>query len=236
MALWTIGRKSPTALNDVVLAGRRDNMLDIVIVGAGGCGREIYEMALESYSPNEYRIKGFLSDIPTDLDNFPEIYNEAGIIGTIVGYDIQDNDRFILAIGDVAGRLKVLETLQKRGARFISMIHPSARIFRHTLIGEGVIIYPSVVVSTYVTIKDFCFISTATSVGHDAVLEENTVLCPFTAIGGWVHMGKNCFAGPHVTVNPRVIIGANSSISANSYVARNAPEKSFIVGAPAKNM
>ena len=32
-------------------------MYDIVIAGAGGCGREVYEMALDTFSPDEYRIK-----------------------------------------------------------------------------------------------------------------------------------------------------------------------------------
>lgn len=211
-------------------------MLDIVIVGAGGCGREVYEMALETFSPEQYRIKGFLSDIPTDLDKYPETKAEVRIIDTIIDYKVQDDDRFLLAIGDVEGRNKVLESLLDRGAKFLSLIHPKAMVFRNAVLGKGVILYPFVGVSDYAKIGDFCLVNAYTSVGHDAVLEEKSVVCPFVAIGGGARLGASCFVGPHVTVSPKVSVGANSRISANSFVARNAPGESFIIGAPAKNM
>ena len=211
-------------------------MLDIVIVGAGGCGREVYEMAFETYSSEEYRIKGFLSDIPTDLDAYPAIQAEVEILDTIWDYRVQENDRFLLAIGDVEGRDKVLRSLLERGAKFISLIHPKAMVFRNAILGEGVILYPFVGISTYAQIGDFCLVNAYTSVGHDAILEKNSVICPFVAIGGGARLGTSCFVGPHATIRPKVSIGANSRVSANSFVARNAPDESFIIGAPAKNM
>ena len=211
-------------------------MLDIIIVGAGGCGREVYEMARETYSPKEYRIKGFLSDIPTDLDAYPALKEETGIIDTIAGYEVQETDRFLLAIGDVEGRSKVLQSLLERGAKFISLIHPKAMVFRNTVLGEGVILYPFAAVSTYVRIGDFCLINAYASVGHDAILKEKSVLCPFVAVGGGAKLGESCFVGPHVTISPKIIVGDNSKVSANSFVARNAPDDSFIIGAPAKNL
>ena len=211
-------------------------MLDIVIVGAGGCGREVYEMAFETYPSEEYRIKGFLSDIPTDLDAYPAIQAEVEILDTIWDYRVQENDRFLLAIGDVEGRDKVLRSLLERGAKFISLIHPKAMVFRNAILGEGVILYPFVGISTYARIGDFCLVNAYTSVGHDAILEKNSVICPFVAIGGGARLGTSCFVGPHATIRPKVSIGANSRVSANSFVARNAPDESFIIGAPAKNM
>ena len=214
---------------------RVEVILDIVIAGAGGCAREVYDMALDTYSSEEYQVKGFLSDFPEDLDDFPELKRGKGILGTIEGYEIQENDRFLLAIGDVKGRAKVLQKLLMRGAKFISLVHPTVQFFRNVRLGEGVIVYPFVILSDHVHIGDYGFINAYSSIGHDAVLGENTVLCPFTAVGGGAKLGANCFTGPHVTIRPRITIGANSSVSANSFVARSAPEDSFIIGAPAKN-
>ena len=211
-------------------------MLDLVIVGAGGCGREVYEMARETYSPDEYRIKGFLSDIPTDLDDFSDTKAEARIIGSITEYEVQENDRFLLAIGEVEGRDKVLKILLARGAKFISLVHPKALVFRHASLGEGVIVYPFVGVSDYARVGDFCLINAYSSIGHDAVLREGSVLCPFVAVGGGAKLGASCFVGPHVTISPKLSIGDRCRISANSFVARNAPEDSFVIGVPAKNM
>ena len=43
-----------------------------------------------------YQIKGFLDDNPTSLDRFDI---EEKVIGDIVNYNIQEDDRFIFAIG-----------------------------------------------------------------------------------------------------------------------------------------
>lgn len=210
-------------------------MLDIVIVGAGGCGREVYEMALETFSPQEYRMKGFLSDIATDLDPYPEIKSEMGIIGSIVDYEVQENDRFLLAIGDVEGRKKVAKLLKQRGAVFLSLIHPSAVCSRYAVWGEGLILYRLSGLSTCAKVGDFCLINSGASVGHDVSIGDYSVLCPYAAIGGGTIIEDECFISTHATIAPKLTIGRNSCISANSFVSRRVPENSFVTGNPAKN-
>lgn len=210
-------------------------MLDIVIAGAGGCGREVYEMALETFSPDEYRIKGFLSDIPTDLDRYPEIKAEAEIIGAIADYEVQKNDRFLLAIGDVDGRKKVASLLKQRGAEFLSLIHPSAVCSRYAVWGEGLILYRLSGLSTCARVGDFCLINSGASVGHDVIVGDYSVLCPYAAIGGGTVIGDECFISTHATIAPKLTVGKNSCISANAFVARKVPENSFVTGVPAKN-
>lgn len=210
-------------------------MLNIIIVGAGGCGREVYEMALETYSPKEYRIKGFLSDIPTDLDAYPEIRRDADIVGTIRDYDVQENDRFLLAIGDVDGRKKVAEILKQRKAKFLSLIHPKAMCSSYANWGEGIILYRFAGLSSYAQIGDFCLINACASIGHDAVVGSYSVICPFVAVGGNANIGDECFVSTHVTIAPKLTIGSKSCISANSFVAHKVPENSFVTGVPAKH-
>lgn len=210
-------------------------MLDIVIAGASGCGREVYEMALETYPKEEYRIKGFLTDIPTDLDNYPDIRKEADIIGTIRDYEVQEQDRFLLAIGDVAGRKKVARLLKERGAKFLNLIHPTAICSSYATLGEGIILYRMAGISDHAKVGNFCLINSFGSVGHDAFLGDYTVVCPFGAVGGNAVIGEECFISTHATISPKLTVGARSSVSANSFVARNVPEDSFVTGVPAKN-
>ncbi len=209
-------------------------MLDIVIAGAGGCGREVYEMALETFSPEEYHMKGFLSDISTDLDAYPEIRAEMGIIGSIVDYEVQANDRFLLAIGDVDGRKKVANLLKQRGAEFLSLIHPSAVCSRYAKWGEGLILYRLAGLSTCAKVGDFCLINSGASVGHDVSIGNYSVLCPYAAVGGGTVIEDECFISTHATIAPRLTIGKNSCISANVFVSRKVPENSFVAGVPAK--
>ena len=45
-------------------------MLDILIVGAGGFGRELHGWLWDCFSQEEYRLKGFLSQDAHALDSF----------------------------------------------------------------------------------------------------------------------------------------------------------------------
>lgn len=208
-------------------------MLNIIIVGAGGCGREVYEMAKETFSSEEYQIIGFLSDQPDDLDDF---HLDVKILGSIKEYNVQENDRFLLAIGDIAGKKKVVTELKNKGAKFLSLIHPAARIFSSAKLGEGVIVYPFVLVSSHAKIGDFCLLNVYSGCGHDAVMGDYSVLCPYAVLLGWTEIGCECFIATHATVAPKKKLGKGTKVSANSAALRDAPEDSFICGVPGKIM
>jgi len=68
-------------------------MYDIVIVGAGGFGREVYLWAKDSFSQDQYKIIGFLDDNPNILDNYDM---GVGVIGNLNSYEIKNKDNFFL--------------------------------------------------------------------------------------------------------------------------------------------
>ena len=72
-------------------------MKDLIIVGAGGMGRTIYDMVRENESyEKEFAIKGFIDDNLNSLDGFK---NYPPILGKISDYEIQPNDIFVCSIG-----------------------------------------------------------------------------------------------------------------------------------------
>lgn len=211
-------------------------MYDIVIAGAGGCGREVYEMALETFSPKEYRIKGFLTDDGSELDPFPELQAAVPILGTITDYEIQPQDRFLLAIGSPAGRKSVSERLLARHAEFLSLIHPTAKVFSSVRLGKGVILYPFAMLSSYAEVGDFTLFNAYSGCGHDAKIGAYSVFCPFSVILGFSEVGEGCMLATHAMLAPKKHIGRNAVISANSAALRNAPDAAFICGVPGKNL
>lgn len=217
-------------------------LYNLIIVGAGGCGREIYEMLPGVFSADEYNVKGFLSDNLTILDEFSQIKEKAPILGTIADYNIQENDRFILAIGDVTHRgdmsvrEKVARILLKRNAKFINFIHPTAQVLPSAKLGTGLLIYPYALVGSNVIIEDFVMISAFATCGQDSTVGEYTIMCPYSCLLGNSTTGRNCFLGTHSTLAPTKSIGNNCRISANSAALRDAPDDTFICGVPGKNM
>ena len=205
-------------------------MYDIVIVGAGGCGREVYEMAEDTFSPDEYRIKGFLSDYAVDIST------PAPIIGSIKDYAPQENERFLLALGAPQDRKNIAEKLKSRGAKFITLIHPLAKVSRRAQLGEGVIMYPFSMINTNVKVGDGCLFNAYSGCGHDAVVGAYSVFAPAALALGGAQVGECSFLSTHSMLAPKKKLGDGGVIAANSAALRNAPEGAMVIGVPGKNM
>lgn len=205
-------------------------MYDIVILGAGGMGRETFEVVEDTFgNDSNYRVKGFLSDVPNMLDDFT---GYPPLIGTIKDYEIQPNDRFILAIGDVAGRRQIAESILQRGGEFITLIHPAAHIFRSAKIGRGVIIFPCAYVGADAKIGDFCLMNAHSLAGHDTILGNFSEMAPYSILGGGTVTGEECFFCMHAVTAPKTKLGNRVIISQGSTNKENPADDSFVEGVP----
>ena len=107
-------------------------MKNIVIVGAGGFGREVFNHAEDCIRVGaDWKIKGFIDDNLKALDNYD--YPQK-VIGTIKEYIPEENDFFICAIGSPKTKKIVVGALLQRGAKFEKLIHPSVKIGRNVKI------------------------------------------------------------------------------------------------------
>lgn len=208
-------------------------MKEIIILGAGGTGREVMEFCEDIFSDENYRIKGFLSDVLDVLDGLDVPYP---LLGTIKDYKIQEDDRFILAIGDVAGRRKIAENILAQGGKFLTFIHPSAQVCRSAKIGQGVIIFPFAYVGANSNVGDFCFINLHAACGHDVKLGAFSELAPYSVVAGGCQTGEECFLALHAVVAPKVILGNRVVISQGSATQKNQPDDSLVVGVPGKRL
>ena len=117
-------------------------MKHLVIVGAGGFGRVMFGTAREAVGfGSEFDIKGFLDAKPTALDGF---VGYPPIVGSPDSYVPALDDVFITALGSIASRRHCVDTLEKKGAKFISIIHKTATIGPNVVVGEGSFIAPHV--------------------------------------------------------------------------------------------
>ena len=77
-------------------------MKHLIIIGAGGMGRTMYDMAKESHGYGmTYDIRGFIDDNISALDNFA---NYPPIIAPIQGYQPKEDEIFICSIGGASRR------------------------------------------------------------------------------------------------------------------------------------
>ena len=206
-------------------------MKRLIIVGAGGFGREVYSWA-EAHPDcgRLWEIAGFLDDNPAALDGFDYTAN---ILSAVLDYSPHSNDLFVCAIGSPAIKRKVCEKLLGSGAEFISLVHPTAVIGFNVVIGVGTIICPHVIVTCDVTIGDFVAINCLSSIGHDVQIADWVTLSGHCDVTGQTELGEMAFLGSGARILPLKKVGARAMVGAGSVVISHVPADVKVFGNPA---
>lgn len=143
---------------------------------------------------------------------------------------------FCVAIGNPHGRvrLRLHEQLIRARLAPVSVIHPSAIIAEDALIGAGVQIMAGVVINPRVRVGLQCIINTKASLDHEDVLEDGVEIAPGATLCGSVHVQSGAWVCAGATVLPRIKIGSDAVIGAGAVVTKDVPERTLVVGVPAK--
>ena len=207
---------------------------DLIIVGAGGCGREVLHCVKAiNKVEQKWNILGFINDDRAALDGYACDHK---IIGTIEEWEPKSCQEFICAIADPFGKEIVTKKLKERGAIFASMIHPTVSIADFSEIGEGVVVYPFSAISVNTKIGDFVTILGVVGVGHDVQIDDYCTVSGQCELAGKVKLGKKVFLGSHVTVIPERKIGEAAYVAAGSVVMTNIRPGYRVMGYPAKKI
>ncbi len=206
-------------------------MRTIVIIGAGGLGRETLLTAQDVCIENPtWRIKGFLD---TDKAALQGLDCPFPIVGDD-DYQPEENDHFVLAVGNPILRARLADLWGGRGARFLTLVHPRAYVARTATVGVGCVVSPFCHVADRATLDDHVLLNTYASVGHDSKIGRASVLSPYATVNGNVTVGAQAFMGTHATVTPGQNVGDRAKISAGSVVYRTVPSEHLALGNPAK--
>jgi sugar O-acyltransferase (sialic acid O-acetyltransferase NeuD family) len=209
-------------------------MKRLLILGAGGCGRETLQWAVDlNKTKKRWDEFAFLDYDETMLDGKK---CPAKIIGNDDDYNIRPEDEFICAIGSGELRKKIIEKMEKRGAHFITLIHPTAQVADSAKIAEGAILYPYSIVTADVVIGKGCIINMHSSVTHDVRLGDYCTISPNCHIMGACEIGKNVFIGVGSSLIPGIRVGDNAYICAGSTVMTRVKADTRVIGNPAKRV
>jgi sugar O-acyltransferase (sialic acid O-acetyltransferase NeuD family) len=207
------------------------NVSRILIVGAGGFGRELLHWARAAWPPPIATVAGFLSadePRPCRRGDLPPV------IGDPADFVPAAGDGFLLGVGIPDVRRRLAETLMARGARFLTLVHPTAIIAPVAEIGAGSIICPFAVVSDDARLGRCVLLNYHASLGHDSSAGDFAVLSPYATLGGNAHVAEDVFLGMHASVGPGRRVGPRSKVSANSCALADAPADSLVFGAPGR--
>lgn len=205
-------------------------MSDLIVVTAGGLGREV-----EAYARDAgWNVLGFLHDehrYPGSLDG---LGLEGRVLGPVEGHEVRPDTAYAIGLGDIEPRKKVAEELSAAGARLATVVHPTAWIADSAEFGEGVLVAPFCFVGPHARVGDLTLLNTYASIGHDSVVGRCCALAPYAVTNGRVVLEDEVFLATHATVTPRRRVGHNSVVSAGSVVLRDVPPRSLAMGTPAR--
>lgn len=204
----------------------------LLIVGAGGLGREIHIAAQEAALDGGFALGGFLDERAhalsgTQLSHVP-------VHGAWQDYRPSPDERLIIAIGDAASRWRVAQGLAERGARFARIALPSTRITSGLdRLGDGCFVDHYALVSCDVRIGAHCYLGSHATIGHDVTLGEACHVGAFCFIGGGATLGARVTLRSHVTVAPGSVIEDDATVGPNSVVLRRVYRGQTVLGVPA---
>lgn len=209
-------------------------MKNLLIVGAGGAGRDTYNLALDCQANNDdFRIKGFLDDNSGALDGF---VGYKPVINSIDDYKILKDDVFVVAIGDVQIKKIVTKKLIDKGVEFYKLIHPLAIIAHDAKIGKGCVIMQNAFFGSKSSCGDFVLVQISAVVGHDVTIGNYCRIdCHVVLVGGII-LRDDVTIHTSAVVNQKVTVEKGANVGACSFVIRNVKENTTVYGNPARKL
>ncbi len=207
-------------------------MKNLIIIGAGGLGREFYTLAKSCIGYNiTFTIKGYLDHNPNALDEYD---NYPIIIGNEIDYAIEKEDVFVVAIANINSKKKCVKAIESRGGVFFTLIHHSADVADNVKLGIGCVISRGCIISNDSAIGNHVTFNSNVMVGHDCLIEDFTHINAGVFLGGFVKVEPNVVLHTMAIVIPGITIGRSALVGAGSVVIRNVEDKTTVFGNPAK--
>jgi sugar O-acyltransferase (sialic acid O-acetyltransferase NeuD family) len=208
---------------------------DLVIVGAGGFGRETAQAVValaEAGVP--WRLLGYIDDAPGQ---------ESRIIdGTVVlgGRDrIKQLPQASVVIctgrpGNYASRRRIVSDLSMPPERFATIVHPTAAVSRSSSIGPGSVLLAHVALTSAVEVGAHVAIMPHVTLTHDDVIDDFATIASGARLGGGVRIGRGAYVGAGVMIRENRTIGAGALVGMGSVVTKDVPAHEVWVGVPAR--
>jgi len=208
------------------------NMKKLIIVGAGGFGREVYAWAKgHPDSGSAWEIAGFLDDDAAVLDAYDY---PVRVIGSVETYQPNADEVFVCAIGAPMIKEKVCQALLARSAAFITLLHPSVILGENVQLGMGVVLCPRVTLTSDISVGDFAAINCHSSAGHDVVIGDWATISGHCDLTGNTRYGVGAFLATGVRIVPGKCVGDFAYVGAGSVVIRSVKDGQKVVGNPAR--
>ncbi len=206
-------------------------MKQLIIVGASGLGREIADWIedINEVSPT-WKVLGFLDDNLDAICGYPSDYK---VIGKISEWEPSADQWFVCGLAFPDVKRHCVELLKSKGAKFATIIHPTALVSKFSDIGEGSIITQRSGLNTNTKVGKFVTILES-RMGHDSSIGDYSTLSGDCNVNGHVSIGQDVYVSCGVSIAPSKKIGDGAKVGIGSVVISNVKPGVTVFGNPAK--
>jgi sugar O-acyltransferase (sialic acid O-acetyltransferase NeuD family) len=206
----------------------------VIVFGAGGHAKVVIDALEKQANVPEILVFDDNPDLwGKQLIGYPVIGNLEALLNQVSDLDVE---YVVVALGNIAHRLKVAGRLEDNGIQLGNVIHPTAAISRSVEVGYDTVLFANTAVNTDSKIGNHVIINTGATVDHDCNIADGVHIAPGVNICGGVTVGYGSFIGAGSVVIPGVKIGSHVVVGAGSTVLGDIKDRLTVAGSPAKEI
>ncbi len=207
-------------------------MEQLLLIGAGGCGREVAALAQHTnLTTPSWEVLGFLDDDPALQGTEVGRLRVLGPLEALASYP---QARCLCCVADPIARSNLVARADSLGARWATFVHHTALIVGGAVMGEGCIVYPFAAVTVDSRLGKHVHVHCYSDVGHDSEIGDCTSLAAYVDVSGHVTIGEAALIGSSASLLPGVRVGAQAVVGAGSVVSTDIPARAIAMGVPAR--
>ena len=210
-------------------------MNNLVIIGAGGFGREaslLVEEINEHRPAEQIKLAGFIDEESAisgrNLRGYPVLGSWDALLS------LKNDYRVICVIGDPQAKRTLVGKAAKLNVSYLNLVHPSVTLAGDVSLGKGVLINKGCLLTINIEIGDHVSINPGCGIGHDSIIGSYTTLMWWVNISGNVQIGEGCLIGSGATVLQGLKIGRGVTVGAGAVVTKDLPDSCTAIGVPAQ--
>ena len=194
-------------------------MKDIVIIGAGGIGREVAWIIEEINEVNPtWNVIGFVDE---NIEMHNKVLNEYKVLGNLEALDkLEIKPYVVVAIANCSVKKDIVTRLENK-FNFATIVYPSVRVSKYVEVGQGSIIYPGVILTVNTKIGNHVIISGNCGIGHDTVIGDYSSILWGSCFSGYDIIGENSFIGVGTNIIQGINMGSGIIVQAGTVVMKD---------------
>lgn len=211
-------------------------MTDIILVGAGGCMRELAWQIMES---NKWNIAGYVDKMPSNG------VSSVKVAGTEISYlgnddyilNAKEDINVVISVGNPKLRKRISDSYKVNPhVKFPNLVLENASVCQDIVMGQGCIVSMNAKISTNVRLGDFVFINMDALICHDGQLGSFVSVNPGAKLAGAVKIGAETEVGMGADIIQETKVGSHVMIGAGCVVIDDTEDDCTMVGVPARKV